>query len=488
MFELVRQNKRRSIILAGVMLLFMLMIGYIIGAFLAYAYYFVTEPYAFSDEKLAQSPHQQYQQHYRTNYPQHPSSTRESLTYEEVQFFTWLYWGPLGAIVAFVAWFIQMIFAFYSGGNMLLSISNAIKIEKADHPQLFNIVEEMKIASRLPKMPEIYIIDDPAMNAFATGRSPEHCAVAVTRGLLNHMNRDQIQGVIAHEISHIVHRDTLYMTMLAVSLGTIILLVVGLREAVGAGIRGSARYSSRNRKDAGGVILFLIVVYIFALLLSLIAPFLAQLIYFACSRQREYLADAGSVVLTRNPEGLASALEAIAKKYQQTPPININQLTAPMYIINPLEANKLDASSIFSTHPPILKRIQILRTIARTPTATYEQVWQQIEGKKWKKKYTISTNELTPTIYTSVGGTVPPPLPLEQQMLNQTIKPPSTSAETTPHQNVRNAGDAIMKAQKFNFLKCSCGVILKIPPNYQGKIICPRCRTTHNIIKNPLHK
>lgn len=367
MFELIRQNKRRSILLAMLMLIFMLLIGYIIGSFLAFTFYYISEPYAFAKDKIINNPSQRYNQNYPPNYsPSHPSE-RPPLTYEQVMFFTWFYWGPLGAMVAFVIWFIQMLFAYYSGGKILLSISNAIKIEKADHPQLYNIVEEMKIASRLPAMPEIYVIDDPSINAFATGRSPEHSAVAVTRGLLNTMNRDQIQGVIAHEISHITHRDTLYMTMLAVSLGTIILLVVGLREIVGAGIRGSTRYSGRNRKDAGGLIFFLLVVYIFALLLSLIAPFLAQIIYFACSRQREYLADAGAVVFTRNPEGLASALETIANRYQKQPATDVNQIIAPLYIVNPLETRNLDASSVFSTHPPLQRRIQILRNIARTP-------------------------------------------------------------------------------------------------------------------------
>jgi len=462
MFELIRQNKRRSILLAMLMLIFMLLIGYIIGSFLAFTFYYISEPYAFAKDKIINNPSQRYNQNYPPNYsPSHPSE-RPPLTYEQVMFFTWFYWGPLGAMVAFVIWFIQMLFAYYSGGKILLSISNAIKIEKADHPQLYNIVEEMKIASRLPAMPEIYVIDDPSINAFATGRSPEHSAVAVTRGLLNTMNRDQIQGVIAHEISHITHRDTLYMTMLAVSLGTIILLVVGLREIVGAGIRGSTRYSGRNRKDAGGLIFFLLVVYIFALLLSLIAPFLAQIIYFACSRQREYLADAGAVVFTRNPEGLASALETIANRYQKQPATDVNQIIAPLYIVNPLETRNLDASSVFSTHPPLQRRIQILRNIARTPSLTYEQAWKQVEGKKWEK------GAFAPIVPSTTSSTTP---------ITSTL----TQSPTTPLQNARLSGNAIMKAQKYTFLNCACGVTLKIPPRYNGKVICPRCKAVHTV-------
>ncbi len=464
MFELIRQNKRRSILLALLMLLFMLLIGYIIGSSLALLFYYISEPHAFSTEKMIQTPSQRSAPHYPQNqYSSQPPQTT-SLTYEQVQYFTWLYWGPLGAFVAFVVWAIQMLFAYYSGGNMLLSISNAIKIEKGDHPQLYNIVEEMKIASRLPAMPEIYVIDDASINAFATGRSPEHSAVAVTRGLLNHMNRDQIQGVIAHEISHITHRDTLYMTILAVSLGTIILLVVGLREIIGAGMRGSARYSGRGRKDAVGLILFLFVIYIFALLLSLIAPLIAQIIYFACSRQREYLADAGAVVYTRNPEGLASALETIAKHYQRQPATDVNQIIAPLYIVNPLETLNLDTSSIFSTHPPLQRRIQILRDIARTPSLSYEQAWQKAEGKKWKQG--ISTTPATSP-------------PSSTPSITQSLT--STSTLHEPLQNARITGNAIMKAQNYTFLKCKCGVILKVPPAYKGKVICPRCRTEHTV-------
>ncbi len=468
MFELIRQNKRRSILLAILMLLFMLLTGYIIGASFSFAYYFISEPYAFSNEGPGVNPSpQQTVPEYPLNRYSSRTYQRPSMTYEEVQNFIWLYWGPLGAFVAFVVWFIQMLFAYYSGGNMLLSISKAIKIEKVDHPQLFNIVEEMKIASRLPAMPEIYVIDDPSINAFATGRSPEHSAVAVTRGLLNNMNRDQIQGVIAHEISHITHRDTLYMTILAVSLGTIILLVVGLREIIGAGIRGSTRYSGRNRKDAGGLILFLFVVYIFALLLSLIAPLIAQIIYFACSRQREYLADAGAVVFTRNPEGLASALETIAKRYQKQPATDVNQIVAPLYIVNPLETRNLDASSIFSTHPPLQKRIQILRSVAKTPSITYEQAWQEVVGKKWKK------GTFTPTV--APAPSLEQPAPTTSSPITQPV------CSTSLLQNARLSGDAIMKAQKYRFIDCSCGVKLKIPPNYTGRVLCPRCKAVHNV-------
>jgi len=495
MFELVRKNRHRSVLLACIMLFFMLALGYFLGAFISYCCYYGELSQPDRQHRTVQRTPYNYPQSYSQDYPGtiyrdqdiSPQEFNNSLSPQQIYYFIWFYWGPLGALVTFFIWFIQMIYAYYSGGNMLLSISNAVPIEKQDCPQLYNIVEEMAIASRLPKVPEIYIVDSPEMNAFATGRSPEHCAVAVTRGLVNNMSRDQIQGVIAHEISHIVHRDTLYMTILAVSVGTIILIVVGLREVIGAGIQGSARYtrysSRRDREGSGLILLFLVVIYIFALILSVIAPLLAQIIYFASSRQREYLADAGAVIFTRNPEGLASALETIASGYTHIAKKDVNRLVAPLYIVNPLEAHNFNASSIFSTHPPLQKRIQILRNIAKTPSLTsYEQAWQQVVGKKWKQPLLSETPQSTP-----VSSTSPQPQPTAQQSLAQASIAPTQSSATPssiPQQKARITGDALMKAQKFTFLNCQCGVILKIPPNYKGKVACPRCHTVHNITKS----
>ncbi len=529
MFELVRQNKRRSIILAFIMLTLMLTIGYIIGAFLAYCYYIlITHPFIeyqptyqkpshtqqFNQYQHTQNQFSQYPNRYSnptySNYPSktHPyttqsgtyryptqknkpsyphryhSTTYPKLTKEQIHAYTFYYWGPVGSIAAFAAWLVQMIIAYFSGGNILLSISNAQKISKNDHPQLYNVVEEMKIASRLPTMPEIYIIDDMTMNAFATGRSPQKSAVAVTRGLLTYMNRDQLQGVIAHEISHIINRDTLYMTMLAVSVGTIILLVETLRGIVGSAIRGvtyGSRYSSRrNREGFGIILLFLVVVYLFALILSIIAPLLATIIYFASSRRREYLADAYSVVLTRNPEGLASALEEISASYLAKPiKTEVNKLVAPMYIVNPLELRNLSTSTIFSTHPPIEKRIQILRAIAKNPSlASYEQAWLKIT----KTNRNLFTTPPKPETQEQIAPPTATPLTTPSQ---PTAPEPTTSTSTQKlsptdiQKNARSAGNALLKAQNYRFFRCYCGILLKIPPHYKGKVTCPRCKSIH---------
>ncbi|MCX8065084.1 MAG: M48 family metallopeptidase [Candidatus Hydrogenedentes bacterium] len=524
MFELVRLNKRRSLILAFIMLLFMLLVGYIIGGSVAYCIYLLTHADVLADSTQTQRrytspyqtpsrqsypnypqqnyPHRYPRSNYQNRYPQSNYTTQQyrQLTKDEIYNYIIYYWGPVGAVVAFVIWTLQMLIAYLSGGNILLSLSNAVKISKEDHPQLYNIVEEMTIASRLPKMPDIYIIDDPAMNAFATGRSPEHSAVAVTRGLLTNMNRDQLQGVIAHEISHIVNRDTLYMTMLAISVGTIIFLVYTLRDLIGSLIRGVAyaggRYTSRRRKPeealAGGavslaILAILIAMYIFALILSLIAPLVAMLIFFASSRRREYLADASSAVLTRYPEGLASALEKIANYYNKVKVKNVNELIAPMYIVNPLEANNISQSSIFSTHPPLDKRIKILRSIASSPTfSSYQQVWRQIESTKKPLLKHLPPEQTSPGRVQPAFGTASSlttsSTPLQSTSFSTPSHIPKTDLEKSDlRRNARMAGDALLKAQNYRFYRCFCGILLKIPPEYKGKVTCPRCKSSHLI-------
>ncbi|MDQ1257250.1 MAG: Protease HtpX, partial [Candidatus Hydrogenedentes bacterium] len=209
--------------------------------------------------------------------------------------------GILGLGVALIVWIVMSLVAYFQGDSILLAVSGAREISRDDHPQLFNVVEEMKIAGALPAMPKIYIIDDMAMNAFAAGRSPEKAAVAVTAGLLARLNRDELQGVIAHEMSHILNRDVLLMSMVGVMLGVIVMVSeIFLRGLWHSGL--ARRYqSSRNQSGGGQAQAIMMVV---AIVLAILAPILAQLIYFAISRRREYLADANAAVLTRYPEGL----------------------------------------------------------------------------------------------------------------------------------------------------------------------------------------
>ena len=266
----------------------------------------------------------------------------------------WQFGAGVAGIAAAVA-FVLTLMSYYGGSSALLSMSKARQIVKADDPQLFNVVEEICIAGGLPA-PKIYIIDDTAMNAFATGRDPEHAAVAITAGLRQRLNRDELQGVMAHEMSHVRHRDILFAMLLAVMIGVLVMLCDVFLRSMWYG--GRSRRSSRRSEKGNPAQAILVVV---AILLAIVAPFLAKIIQLSLSRQREYLADAGAVELTRNPEGLASALRKLGG---DTEVLEVaNRATAPLYIVHPIKKFEARASSIFSTHPPIEDRIQRLLSL-----------------------------------------------------------------------------------------------------------------------------
>ncbi|GAI51703.1 unnamed protein product, partial [marine sediment metagenome] len=234
--------------------------------------------------------------------------------------------GIWGMIIALIIWGVMNLIALSQGDNILLSLSHAKKISRDDLPRLYNIVEEMKIASGLEKMPDIYIIEDSSLNAFATGRNPNKVAVAVTSGLLQKLNRDELQGVIGHEIAHMKNRDVQLMVTAGILLGAIVILAwYGTRVLFFSSMTGGRRTSSSGG-GAGQLIILAV-----AIVLMILAPIFAQLIYFAISRKREYLADASSALYTRYPEGLASALEKLAASPIQLK--SANKATAPMYII-----------------------------------------------------------------------------------------------------------------------------------------------------------
>ena len=267
---------------------------------------------------------------------------------------TW-HFGIVVSVIAGVVAFFLTLASYYGGSSALLDMSRAREITKADDPQLFNVVEEMCIAGGLP-LPRIYLINDTAMNAFATGRDPEHAAVAITVGLRQKLSRDELQGVMAHELSHVRHRDILFAMLMAVMVGVLVMLCdVFLRSLwYGGGRRG------RRKSEGGGALQVILIVV--ALVLAIIAPVLARIIHMAMSRQREYLADAGSVELTRNPLGLAGALAKISNDPEVLEVAN--RATAPLYIVHPIKKFEARASSIFSTHPPVRDRIERLMALA----------------------------------------------------------------------------------------------------------------------------
>jgi len=280
--------------------------------------------------------------------------------------------GVVGLIGAGVLWAVMAATSYFAGDRMLLGMSHARPITKTEDQRLLNVVEEMCIASGLP-MPKVYVIDDSAPNAFATGRKPEKASIAVTSGLLSKLSRDELQGVVAHEMSHIKNRDVLFMMIAGIMLGVIVLICdFYIRRMFWF---GTPRRRGRGRGGGQGVLMLV------AILLAVVAPLIARLMYLAISRRREYLADASAAALTRYPEGLASALEKIANDQEVLEAAN--RATAPMYIVNPIKAWEKRARSLTSTHPPIHERIRILRSMGHSfALADYERAYCSTTGKK----------------------------------------------------------------------------------------------------------
>ncbi|MFM8329636.1 MAG: M48 family metallopeptidase [Actinomycetales bacterium] len=240
--------------------------------------------------------------------------------------------------------------SYYASDKLVLKMTRAKVIQESDNPKLFNLVHEVCIASGLP-MPKIAIVDDPAPNAFATGRDPNHALIAFTTGLLDVMDRDELQGVVAHEMSHVANRDTLVSAIAATTAGIVALISDILMRVLWFG-------GGRNRDHHGNQMpIFL------AIIPLILAPIAATLLKAAISRKREALADATAVSFTRNPAGLRAALEVLAR--DNTVVQARSSAVAHMYIESPLDASA--ASKLFATHPPIQERIETLRRMEANP-------------------------------------------------------------------------------------------------------------------------
>ncbi len=422
MWELINANKRRSVVLVVAMFFLLASLGFLIGMAV----------FPGNVEALD------------SGFPLDPTG------------------GMIGIAVAAAIWIVQALIAYFTGDAILLAASGARKIEKEDHPRLFNVVEEMVIASRLPKMPEVYIIEDPAMNAFAAGRKPETAKVAITTGLLERLNRDQLQGVMAHEIAHVVHRDVLFMTMLGVMLGTIVLLSeLVLRSMRHMALGGGSRYGgSRKGKGGGGAQIVLLVLVV---VLAILAPIIAQVIYFACSRRREYLADAGAAVYTRYPEGLASALEVLAGQHNKLQ--RVSKATAPMFIVNPLNPTARGMMGIMSTHPPTDKRIAVLRSIAQGVSyGTYQSAWSKLD-RGAKMPASLASEAVVP-----VRGA------------GAEAQQEQAARNAEARERKRDTGDMMRKLHDFIFIPCGCGTRIKLPPEWkEPEVKCPKCGLSHAV-------
>lgn len=415
-------------------------------------------------------------------------------------------WGILiGGGLATIVWLIQLASAFANGNNTVLKIFNAYKLPSNSHKILKNVVEEMSIAAGLPKPPQIYVIDSNMPNAFACGINPNKAVIAVTTGLLTRLNRDELQGVIAHEISHIVNRDSSLLLYACVMFGTILLISdAGLRIF----LRSSGRRSSSSSKGGGAAVIILIVL-IFAILSYIITPVLIRILYSMLSKKREYLADACAAQLTRYPAGLASALYKISNSDETIE--NSNGYTNAMFIVNPKETEKRSKSkqknriyytevSDFSahsvanslssgceTHPPTEERIKILLNMTGAGLKDYNEALKSVskrsttilskENLKWSKDVQIR-EPMEDFVKTSA-------LPLMGIAANKTAVNKESSAENMSKnknfykERKREAEDIIWKANGYIFKRCDCLTKLKFPISYKGQEIkCPHCGKT----------
>lgn len=418
MWEQIRSNRIRSTVLVVVMALLLLAIGYVLGL-------------AFFDSPVG------------------------------------------GLVIALIVWGIMTLVAYFQGDSIFLSLSKARKIKRDDYPRLYNVVEEMKIASGLEKMPDIYIIDDPALNAFATGRNPDNASLAITSGLLQKLNRDELQGVIGHEIAHIKNRDVLLMSVCGVMLGTIVILAWYASRML---IFGGMTRSRRSTSGGGGQAQ--IIILIVGLVLMIIAPIAAQLIYFAVSRKREYLADASSALYTRYPEGLASALEKLGASTAELK--SANKATAPMYIVNPfrpkpagagyaagnrgaggsLQPRTMKASDLSSTHPPISERIRILRAMAGGVSLNdYNEAYRKVHAGG---KSILGASALTGA--GAIG------------IREASSEGPVVTAKREKVERTREVSNVMERLSDYRTVTCECGARWKYPPNFrEDSILCTRC-------------
>ena len=260
--------------------------------------------------------------------------------------------GPAGGLVSLAFAGVAAFSTYWYSDRIVLAASRAKPVDPVKHQQLINLVEGLAIAAGLP-VPRLYTIDDTAPNAFATGRDPKHAAIAVTTGLLEKLDKLELEGVLAHEMSHIANFDIRMTTLAGVMVGSVALLSDWMMRSLRWGMWSGG---GRDRRSSGGLPIALVAIF-----LAILAPLAAELLRRAVSRQREYLADANGALLTRFPEGLARALEKLAADKE---PLEVaNRATAPLYIVNPLHDHKPGRAGLFDTHPPIEERVRRLRSM-----------------------------------------------------------------------------------------------------------------------------
>ena len=261
--------------------------------------------------------------------------------------------------IAIVIAMLLSVGSYFAGDKLVLAASGAKEVTQEAAPQLMNVVRELSLAAGIP-MPKVYVIDDTAPNAFATGRDPKHASVAITTGLLQKLDREELQGVMAHELGHVRNFDIRFALLVAVLVGSIALLADFFLRFT---FWGGGRRGGGDRDRGGGGLMA--IMFVVAILLAVVAPIIGRLVQLAVSRQREYLADASSVELTRNPRGIERALAKISADREVLEVAN--RATQHLYFTNPIKKFEERSSSLFSTHPAIVERINRLRQLTGEP-------------------------------------------------------------------------------------------------------------------------
>lgn len=353
----------------------------------------------------------------------------------------------LGVELAVLLWLGLTLLIYIQGDTLLLAAGNASPARREDFPQLYNVVEEMAIAAALPRTPRVYVINDRGMNAFAAGRSPENAAIAVTAGALARLDHNQLQGLVAHETAHIANGDVLFMTMATLMTGAI----AGGTPDMRVNLRSNdPRFTGGARR----VPLLHRLLRAFAGTLALFVPVYAAVILFGIPRRRDFLADACAAVYTRYPEGLAAALYTMAGDACAVLPRN--RQVATLYTLNPYrkEYGMHTPLILGLTHAPVHRRIEILRAIHGTVSlARYEEAWRRTGGRA----------RLFPAGVTRQC----PEYPCREEAALPSAKP--RAAE-------RAGGDIVRSLNGYVFLPCSCGMRVKLPPEFAMEHAqCPRC-------------